>query len=445
MKKVLSVLLVVMLVLTVIPLSAFEFSVSAATEITESTFNSKYQKFKSDKYPDGSIYKNDPSSTGGYECFGYANEIAMYIFGGKYITNYGAATNNVNANWSIIRGEKAIDNLHIGDVVRYRASDAYDHSIFVYKISGNTVYYTDANGGSTYNKVASRTTTKAELKTKIKKALKSDSSVVGYIAHYKYWVTTPVVYNLTVRYNANGGRITNSTYYTNDSDMIYRSASSAYHTNTLQCGTSYPNGFVNASTLGLVRDGYIFLGWSKTKTATKIYDEDEGFKPEDIVSEVKTSNQTITMYARWEEVVTINSIEILNLPKTTYYLGEALDTAGMQLLLKNSDNTQTVVMEGFTISGYDSTKIGTQRLTVTYDNKTTYFDVVVLKNYTPGDIDNDEEINLKDLIKIAQYIAKWSNNEINEAAIDVNGDSIIDLNDVNHLARYLAGWDVALN
>lgn len=518
MRKILSVLLVIVLIFTAIPLGELELNVSAVTEITESTFNSKYNEFKSNsKYADGNIYTNNPSGSGGYECFGYANEAAKYIFG-SYPTTYGAATANINANWSIIRGESAIDKLHIGDIVRYRVNDSYDHSIFVYKISDNTVYYTDANASSTYNKIASRSTTKSELKSKIKKTLLSNSSVVGYVAHYKYWETTPTVYYLTVRYNANGGKIQGadstiykytvvedaginlrsgagtsysdlntipkgtsftvsatktangytwgqttyngktgwcviseswttktkipaSTYYTNDSGMVCRSISSEYHTNNLACGTDYPNGFVNASTLGLVRDGYTFLGWSKTKTDSRIYDEDEGFKPEDIVSEVKNSNQTITMYAQWEEIVTLNSIEIFNLPKTEYVLGEALDISGLQLLLKHSNNTQSVVSDGFTVTGYDCTKTGEQTLTVSYENKKAYFDIVVLKNYISGDIDGDESINLNDLVTIAQYTAGWGNLEINQYALDVNGDDVVNLQDVTHFARYLAGWD----
>ena len=62
-----------------------------------------------------------------------------------------------------------------------------------------------------------------------------------------------------------------------------------------------------------------------------------------------------------------------------------------------------------------------------------------------GDIDGDENVNLKDLITIARQVANWENLTVNEHALDVNGDGVVDLNDVNHLARYLAGWDVVLN
>ncbi len=189
MKKLLSFFLTLVLVLSVVLLG--EVTVSAATQITENTFYSRYNSFKANVYPDGKIYTNNSSNAGGTECFGYANEIAKYIYG-SYPTTSGSAISNINGNWQIIRGGSAIDQLHIGDIVRYRAN-SWDHSIFVYNISGNTIYYTDANGGSTYNIVASGSTTKSELKTKISKSLLGNSDVVGYVARYRGWQEMPPV------------------------------------------------------------------------------------------------------------------------------------------------------------------------------------------------------------------------------------------------------------
>lgn len=70
--------------------------------------------------------------------------------------------------------------------------------------------------------------------------------------------------------------------------------------------------------------------------------------------------------------------------------------------------------------------------------------IIIPEQHTLGDINDDENVNLKDLVTIAQYVAGWENLEVNEHAIDVNGDGKVDLQDVNHLARYLAGWDVEL-
>ena len=62
-------------------------------------------------------------------------------------------------------------------------------------------------------------------------------------------------------------------------------------------------------------------------------------------------------------------------------------------------------------------------------------------DHIPGDVNGDGDVNLKDLVTLAQYVADWDGLEVDENALDVNGDGEVDLDDVNTLARYLAGWD----
>lgn len=63
---------------------------------------------------------------------------------------------------------------------------------------------------------------------------------------------------------------------------------------------------------------------------------------------------------------------------------------------------------------------------------------------TPGDINDDDAVNLKDLVALAQAQADW-NIDYRVVAADTNGDGTFDLGDVTHLAQYLAGWGVELN
>jgi len=60
-------------------------------------------------------------------------------------------------------------------------------------------------------------------------------------------------------------------------------------------------------------------------------------------------------------------------------------------------------------------------------------------SFTPGDIDDDQNVNLNDLVALAQKVAGWDT-EVNTYALDVNGDGLVNLTDVNHLAQNLAGW-----
>lgn len=64
--------------------------------------------------------------------------------------------------------------------------------------------------------------------------------------------------------------------------------------------------------------------------------------------------------------------------------------------------------------------------------------------FTPGDINDDDAINLKDLIILAQKQAGWEVNPV-IAALDTDGSGIFDLDDVTYLAQYLAGWGNVLN
>lgn len=63
------------------------------------------------------------------------------------------------------------------------------------------------------------------------------------------------------------------------------------------------------------------------------------------------------------------------------------------------------------------------------------------ENHVFGDVDGDEDVSLKDLVTLAQYVVGWEGLEVDENALDVDGDGNVDLDDVNRLARYLAGWD----
>ena len=58
-----------------------------------------------------------------------------------------------------------------------------------------------------------------------------------------------------------------------------------------------------------------------------------------------------------------------------------------------------------------------------------------------GDLNRDEKVNLRDLIAMRKYIAKW-NIEINEPSADCNGDGHINLSDLIMLRKHLVKIDV---
>lgn len=63
---------------------------------------------------------------------------------------------------------------------------------------------------------------------------------------------------------------------------------------------------------------------------------------------------------------------------------------------------------------------------------------------TPGDINGDGEVDLKDVTTLSRHIAGWTGLTVTEELLDTNGDGQVDLKDVTLLSRFIAGWDVSL-
>ncbi len=60
-----------------------------------------------------------------------------------------------------------------------------------------------------------------------------------------------------------------------------------------------------------------------------------------------------------------------------------------------------------------------------------------------GDANGDGKINLSDVSRILQYIAKWDVTLSTDAA-DVTGDGKVNLSDASRILQYIAKWDVTL-
>ena len=77
-------------------------------------------------------------------------------------------------------------------------------------------------------------------------------------------------------------------------------------------------------------------------------------------------------------VAILTRIEVESVPaKTEYTIGENLDTTGLKLKLIYSDDSTKTVTTGFTVSDFSFVDAGTKTMTVTYEDKTTTFNVTV--------------------------------------------------------------------
>lgn len=89
-------------------------------------------------------------------------------------------------------------------------------------------------------------------------------------------------------------------------------------------------------------------------------------------------NCSVTVASAPNPEPTLSSISIATKPtKTTYEIGESLNTSGLTLKLTYSDGSTKTVSSGFTTSGFSSATAGTKTVKVTYSGKSTNFTVIV--------------------------------------------------------------------
>ena len=102
-----------------------------------------------------------------------------------------------------------------------------------------------------------------------------------------------------------------------------------------------------------------------------------GPKQVTVTSEGKTATFSITVNPAQEEVV-LASISVKGSYINEYEVGDELDLTGMILVLTYSDQTsEEVAVTASMLSAVDMTVAGPKKITVTYEGKTTTFDILV--------------------------------------------------------------------
>ncbi len=126
-----------------------------------------------------------------------------------------------------------------------------------------------------------------------------------------------------------------------------------------------------------------------TFTANKMYDETG------VYIDTAFSNGNVTVTSKPTKTLTSVSVQT-NPTKTTYYIGESLDTSGLTLKLTYSDASTETVSSGFTTGGFSSATAGTKTINVKYGGLTTTFTVTVNSaSVTPDPTDYDVTVTLE--------------------------------------------------
>ncbi len=172
LKRIASLVLSIMLILSVIPTVTVH-----AGAITADEMRNKIEQLKAE-YRENTKW-ND-SFAGGTQCWGFAH-LCYNRFFGEYLSS------------AYVRRDVA--NLCVGDWVRFRPTptSAYNHSIFVTNIIGDTVYYADCNADGHNTVHWDNRISKSELQKKINYQLSYfiQETGTGYIKTQKdNWVKT---------------------------------------------------------------------------------------------------------------------------------------------------------------------------------------------------------------------------------------------------------------
>ena len=119
-----------------------------------------------------------------------------------------------------------------------------------------------------------------------------------------------------------------------------------------------------------ITSGFTTSGFSSTTSGTKT-----------VTVEYGGLTTTFTVTVTSNPPPTPTSLTVSTKPtKTTYEIGESLNTSGLELKLTYSDGSTETITSGFTTSGFSSSTIGTKTVTVKYSGLTTTFIVTVIDN-----------------------------------------------------------------
>lgn len=216
----------------------------------------------------------------------------------NYYSNYAdygtleGASLNVNANSNVI--------VH---TYKYLYDNAYPDGI--YNIQNSEKLYltrtgytstlkwgTTTSGGTLIDQYTSFSTGQA-LAEALGKSLKTGNATINLYPQWRVNV-------LTIKYNVNGG-IVNSTKYYISNNLISLTSSSSVLEDKWNYNSGHADGLYNASTFGLSREGYKFVGWKVGSSGTTVFDQDDdSVVPTDLANNLTTGDRTVTLYAVWE-------------------------------------------------------------------------------------------------------------------------------------------------
>ncbi len=162
--------------------------------------------------------------------------------------------------------------------------------------------------------------------------------------------------------------------------------------------------------------------------------------------EIDTATNNIGVIIEQEHyAIELSNVEIYTTPaKTSYLIGDKLDTSGLVLKLTYSDGAVEYTSSDFTISGFDSSTIGTKTVNVTYEGKTALFEVEVICTHSNCIFLSRTEATYTESGETVYQCTECKNtkSEVIFALCDFNRDGVLDQADYDSFESQTADLEL---
>ena len=203
--------------------------------------------------------------------------------------------------------------------------------------------------------------------------------------------------------------------------------------NTLNCDKkSYIGGIVGYQSSGTVKNCLVLGKIESDGVFGGVAGAVAGGKVSNCYTDVKFTGTAAANFG-------LVGIDVIDNIENCYYVADAEQNGvGTAISTVNAKNPKKYIGFDFNSDWYMS---GSLRRPVLKILKT--------QDIVTADLNNDKNVNLLDLILLAQYVADWEVNAHTEVAnvnfdFTLEGEDVINLQDVIYLAENIAGWNTAV-
>lgn len=221
------------------------------------------------------------------------NKLTINYYSNYATSSFEGALNEVGADKNVVVYRSQInynDDYSTYGLANYSGSGG---AAYMTKTGYTSTGYWQTSDGKSIHEDDKSFTTGQSLAQALGKDISKGSDTVDVYAQWRANV-------LTIKFNVDGGKVSSDKYYV-DNGLISLISSSAVLKDEWTYNEGHNNGLYNASTFGLTREGYKFLGWKVGSSGKTIFDQDDGsVLPTDLASNITTGDRTITLYAAWK-------------------------------------------------------------------------------------------------------------------------------------------------